>query len=249
LGVWSPHEPADALLPRIQAYLVKATREAKRATSWMNPNAQYEQAVSDFAARLLEGADQNAFLKDFTALAEFVNYFGHLNSLAQTILKLTSPGVPDIYQGTEAMSLALVDPDNRRPVDYIANARLFDELSQLSAEDARSRLATALASPYSSDAKLFVTSRLLQLRRELTARRHEERTIVVVIAKWMAQLMNMERQLPIGEVWGDTTVGAPARSPGAMRDIFTGEDLHPSGESVRVAELFKHAPFAVLVAE
>lgn len=273
LGIWSPHEATESLLARIHAYLVKATREEKRATSWMNPNEQYEQATCDFASRLLEHPEQNAFLKDFTSLAEVVTYFGHLNSLEQTILKLTSPGVPDIYQGTEAISLALVDPDNRRAVDYAAHARLFDELIALSQEDALARLATALSSPYSSDAKLFVISRLLQLRRELAelfangdyqplhvdgeqkehvlafARTHEHKAVIVVLGKWLAQLMKGERQLPIGEVWGDTSVGPPINPPGVLRDVFGGEVIAASGTSVGVAELFKHAPFAVLLAE
>jgi (1->4)-alpha-D-glucan 1-alpha-D-glucosylmutase len=254
----------------MQAYLVKATREEKRATSWMNPNTQYEQAIGEFVARLLEAADQNAFLKDFTTLAEIVSFFGHLNSLVQTILKLTSPGVPDLYQGTEAVTLALVDPDNRRPVDYEGNARLFDELLQLSAEESRSRLATALAAPYSSDAKLFVTSRLLQLRRECAAlfasgdyeplqtsgqhkehvlafgRTREQKRIVVVLAKWMARLMKAERQVPIGDGWADTGV---LGALGGMRDIFTGERVTAGGDAARAAELFKLAPFAVLVAD
>jgi len=268
LGVWSPPESAESLIERTQAYLVKATREEKRATSWMNPNTEYEEAVRGFAARLLEAAEQNAFMKDFTTLAEIVSYFGHLNSLSQVILKLTVPGVPDLYQGTEAMTLALVDPDNRRPVSYEANARLFDELMQLAAEDMRARLATALGSPYSSDAKLFVTSRLLHLRRECAelfasgdyeplqtegrhkehvlafARRHEQKRIVVVLAKWMAQLMKAERQLPIGDTWADTRV---LGSLEGMRNIFTDERVTGAGELAQAAEVFKLAPFAVLV--
>jgi (1->4)-alpha-D-glucan 1-alpha-D-glucosylmutase len=271
LGVWSPHEPSATLTERVQAYLVKATREEKRATSWMHPHAQYEQALGEFAARLLDNPEQNAFFKDFTALAEIVNYFGHLNSLVQTILKFTSPGVPDLYQGTEAMSLALVDPDNRRPVDYAAHAQLLDELAQVSPADIASRLTTALGSPYSSDAKLFVTSRLLQLRRELTelfahgdyvplqtngerkdhvlafARTYEQNTVIVVLAKWMAQLMHARLELPVGEIWGDSSVAFAAGTGESLRDIFSGTTIATAGDSLRVADVFSVAPFSVLM--
>ena len=270
LGVWSPHEPSGRLIERVQAYLVKATREEKRATSWMHPNEEYEQAVGAFVERLLEHPQQSAFHKDFTMLAEIVSYFGHLNSLAQTILKLTSPGVPDLYQGTEAMSLALVDPDNRRPVDYAANARLLDELAQVSPSDWGSRLATAVGSPYSNDAKLLVTSRLLQLRRELAAlfahgeyvplqtngalkdhvlafaRTHEGRTVVVVLAKWMAQLMKAQTQLPVADVWGDTSVAFASEAAESLRDIFTGATLAPADGVLRMVDVLRVAPFAVL---
>ena len=269
VGVWSPHELQEKLLDRVQAYLVKAAREAKRATSWRSPNQEYEDALTAFAARLLSDSEQNAFLRDFSSFAEIASFFGHLNSLVQTILKLTSPGVPDIYQGTETMSLALVDPDNRRPVDYEANARLLDELTHQSEEQARGRLQGALRSPYSSDAKLFVTWRLLQLRRELPelfahgeytplpaqgtqrehvlafARTHEDARIVVVLGKCFAALMDAEREVPTSQRWTDTTitVGAPA---GPMRDIFTGLRIDISEDPLPVAQVFEAAPFAVL---
>jgi (1->4)-alpha-D-glucan 1-alpha-D-glucosylmutase len=273
LGIWTPQEPTESVIARVQAYLVKATREAKRTTSWMNPNTEYEQATGEFAARLLEPSEQNAFLKDFASLAEIVTYFGHLNSLVQTILKLTSPGVPDIYQGTEAMSLALVDPDNRRPVDYEGNQRTLDELAQLRPQATSERLSTALGLPHSSDAKMLVTWRLLQLRRELAdvfasgsyeplavtgtqknhvlafARTHEQKTIVVVIAKWMALLMNGELRLPIGDVWGDTSVGIPSQAQ-ELLGVFTGERVRAGGDNtLRLEELFRVAPFAVIASE
>lgn len=273
LGVWSPHEPLDALLGRVQAYMVKAAREAKRATSWISPNAEYEQAIAEFLARLLDASEQNAFLKDFTALAQVVGYFGHLNSLAQTILKLTSPGVPDFYQGTEAMNLALVDPDNRRPVDYAAHARLLDELAGLPPDDSRSRLSAALSSPYSNDAKLLVTWRLLQLRRasfDLWAsgdyeplqtqgrykdhvlafvRRHATQMVVVVVAKWLAQLMQGDCRAPLGTVWDDTSVILASPRAMAVRELFSGMAMDLSDASLPVARLFEHAPFAVLIAQ
>ncbi len=105
IGVWSPAEDAAALTERLQAYAVKAAREAKRSTSWIAPNAEYEKALADFIGELLADPERSAFLKDFGALAETVAFFGHINSLALTALKITAPGIPDFYQGTELPAL------------------------------------------------------------------------------------------------------------------------------------------------
>jgi (1->4)-alpha-D-glucan 1-alpha-D-glucosylmutase len=270
VGVWSPHEPRERLIERVQAYLVKAAREAKRATSWRDPNPEYEEALTEFAARLLADSEQNAFMRDFVSFAEIAGFFGHLGSLVQLVLKLTSPGVPDIYQGMETMSLALVDPDNRRPVDYEANARLLDELAKASEVQARERLERALQSPYSSDAKLLVTWRLLQLRREhpevfarsaytplqargsykdhvlAFAREHEGTRVVVVLGKCFAALMDAQRELPIGHKWTDTTVSLDC-SAGPLRDVLTGDRFDLAEESLSLAQVFDVAPFAVLM--
>src|SRR5262249_10197425 len=122
LGAW----PAAPLTPaglgefreRIAAYMQKATKEAKVHTSWVNPNEEYDAAVTQFVARLLPDAEGDPFLTELLGLQRRLAYFGYFNSLAQVLLKLTSPGVPDVYQGTEVWDFSLVDPDNRRPVDH-----------------------------------------------------------------------------------------------------------------------------------
>jgi (1->4)-alpha-D-glucan 1-alpha-D-glucosylmutase len=272
VGVWSPEEPGETLLARLQAYLIKAAREAKRATSWMNPNADYEEAISTFAARLFENPDQNAFLRDFAAFAATTTYFGHLNSLAQTVLKLTSPGVPDTYQGTEVVSLALVDPDNRRPVDYEKSARMLQEIIDSCQEGSgASMLASEFTNPHSGRAKLFVTWRLLQLRRQFAevfargdyeplqvsgackdhvlafSRTAGETTIVVMLAKWLAQLMNGELALPAGAVWADTLVGLSRESVSQWHECLTGEVIAAEPGGLRVSAAFKSLPVAVVV--
>ena len=271
VGVWSPQESTESLLARLQAYLVKAAREAKRATSWMNPNADYEAALGAFAERLLENPEQNAFLRDMAAFAATTTYFGHLNSLVQTALKLTSPGVPDTYQGTELVSLALVDPDNRRAVDYAERARMLEALERTHAEHPNlDALGSAFASPLDGAAKLYVTWRLLQLRREHSelfaqgnyeplqvsgaqkdhvlafSRTHGTTTIVVVLARCMAQLLGGEQGLPVGQVWTDTTAALPREVSGSMRDVLTGSEIE-AGTSLRLSDAFKHLPIAVWV--
>jgi (1->4)-alpha-D-glucan 1-alpha-D-glucosylmutase len=271
IGVWSDDEPHATLLERLQAYMTKATREAKRATSWMNPSAEYEDATAAFAARLFENPEQNAFLRDFSTFAATTAFFGRLNSLAQTVLKLTSPGIPDTYQGTETLSFALVDPDNRRPVNYDGLTQTLDAIANATNADPAAAFAASMAANTPGNtAKLLVTWRLLQLRRELPelfahgdyepltvsgackdhvlafARTHGESSIVVVIGKWLGQLMKGEQSVPTGELWQDTLV---ALSDGSRwRECLTGSVLGPARE-VRVGEMFTVAPVAVLVRE
>ncbi|MEI9898437.1 MAG: hypothetical protein WDN28_32410 [Chthoniobacter sp.] len=122
LGSW-PLEPLDehtrpVYVQRIQDYMVKALHEAKVNSSWIEPNEAWDKAVCDFVAKILEPGPSNRFLPTFTPFAERLATAGMVNSLAQTALKLTVPGMPDFYQGSELWDLSLVDPDNRRPVDY-----------------------------------------------------------------------------------------------------------------------------------
>ena len=110
--------PAPDYIERIQAYMTKALKEAKINTSWIQPNEEWDAAMHDFVARILDSSSRNKFLPIFLPAAKEIIRLGAINSLTQTLLKLTSPGVPDIYQGTEIWDYSLVDPDNRRPVDY-----------------------------------------------------------------------------------------------------------------------------------
>jgi (1->4)-alpha-D-glucan 1-alpha-D-glucosylmutase len=260
IGTWTG-EPDATYIKRIQAYMIKAARESKAATSWMNPNADYERALSDFVAALLARTATNAFVKDFTALAERVSFFGSLNSLSQTALKLTCPGVPDFYQGTELPNFSLVDPDNRRPVDYEAIQRALDE--------------SLRASPpmvEAASAKLFLIHKLLDLRRRIPDlfacgayepvrvtgqyaehvcafwRTHEANACLVVVPRWMATLTKGEKKLPLGnEVWGDTVLEIePTQLEGSFTDVLTGRELRLSS-SVRVGEVLERFPVAVLL--
>ncbi len=134
-GTWPLHEMSDAALAdyrqRIGCYLLKAVREAKEQSSWININDEYEAALSAFVDGLLAPGANNLFLADFGPAARRLAHFGLLNGLAQTLVRLTSPGVPDIYQGDELWQFNLVDPDNRRPVDFAWRERWLAELREL----------------------------------------------------------------------------------------------------------------------
>src|SRR5204863_6178431 len=121
--------PAPDYIERIQAYMAKALKEAKLNTSWIQPNEEWDAAMHDFVARILDSSSRNKFLPIFLPAAKEIIRLGAINSLTQTLLKLTSPGVPDIYQGTEIWDYSLVDPDNRRPVDYELRRQMLKSLS------------------------------------------------------------------------------------------------------------------------
>ena len=134
LGAW-PVEPYgageyDRFVQRIQAYLLKSLHEAKVHTSWINPNTPYDEGIQAFIGRILNAETGRHFLEDLRPFQQRLSHFGMLNSLAQTLLKITAPGVPDLYQGTELWDFTLVDPDNRCPVDYGKRERMLKELKE-----------------------------------------------------------------------------------------------------------------------
>jgi (1->4)-alpha-D-glucan 1-alpha-D-glucosylmutase len=265
-GLWSPELPTESLIERLQAYMAKAGREAKRSTSWINPNADYEAAVSDFIAQLLNKPERNAFLRDFTSFVGTIAFFGRLNSLVTTVLKITSPGVPDFYQGTELPAFTLVDPDNRAPVDFDGAAAQLESLSTVS--DVRSLFDESDG----AREKLYVTAKLLQFRADNAAlfalgsyhplqvegekkdhvfafvRTHEDRSCVVIVPRWSARLMDGEMRLPVGDVWGDTKILLGDVVGGALHDVLTLQSAPapPEAGALRLADVFSAFPLAVL---
>jgi (1->4)-alpha-D-glucan 1-alpha-D-glucosylmutase len=161
LGAWAPGEPDRKLIERLQAFLIKSAREGKEQTSWLDPDDRYEAGLKQYIVDLLDRDRSGPFIASFSAFAQRVALMGALNSLTQITLKATMPGVPDFYQGTEFWDLSLVDPDNRRPVDFAARARALQSLSG-------SIDWTALATGWPDGRiKLALTARLLAIRREL----------------------------------------------------------------------------------
>ena len=252
VGVWpSEPSPTDAawniFRERIERYMLKAIREAKQNTSWINRNAEYESAVSSFVNKLLDRETENRFLNDFIPFQQQVARIGMWNSLSQTLLKLTSPGVPDIYQGNELLDFSLVDPDNRRPVDYEHRREVFKTLRTFSDSDSTCA-SKLLENPDDGSLKLYVTWKSLRLRQQhpdlfqngeyvpLTiegtkanhlvafARRSENRTILVVVPRLVAGLLDNNPVPPIGSrIWEDTHVLIPFCSCSASyRNVFTG---------------------------
>ena len=260
---------------RIGDYMLKAAREAKRHTSWISPDERYEHALVEFTRALLAASPNNAFFADLHEQARFFRWFGALDSLAATVLRYTSPGLPDLYQGDELFDFSLVDPDSRRPVDYRMRERLLDELAQSEAREGLARLAAGLAAdPCDPRAKLFLIRRLLAERARdpglfrdgdyraqetsgahahrviAFARRDRDRLMVVVVGRMFAGLLGSPGRLPVGEVWGDTAVQLrEAGAPGGFVDALTGAALTAGDGRLLVGDLLRAFPAAVLIAE
>jgi (1->4)-alpha-D-glucan 1-alpha-D-glucosylmutase len=168
-GVWPPGADAASaeLVERLQAYMLKAVKESKQHSSWINPNEPYEEAVSAFVRTVLTGAGGARFLPSFVPFAARVARSGLVNSLSQVALKIASPGVPDFYQGSERWDLTLVDPDNRHPVDFEARARSLADAETVLAlpADRRGReIARLLREWADGTIKQLVTKAALALR-------------------------------------------------------------------------------------
>lgn len=173
IGVWNEEVPGTPefaqFRSRVARYMEKATREAKVHTSWVNPNEEYDTAMQQFVERVLDDSGRNNFLKDAAAFRRHIAFFGRLNSLAQTLIKLTAPGVPDIYQGADLWDYSLVDPDNRRPVDYQLRAWLLSQLKRrvLQADGNLVPLARELLDDsLDGRVKLYLIFRTLNFRRD-----------------------------------------------------------------------------------
>jgi (1->4)-alpha-D-glucan 1-alpha-D-glucosylmutase len=264
-GAWPPGlalEDSDglhSLAKRVEAYMIKAVRERKLETSWSNPHADYEAALQRYVRAVLDGSRPNPFLTEFHAFVSRVSRHGAITALAQLVLKLTVPGVPDIYQGGELWDFSLVDPDNRRPVDWGTRRALLETVAGAQPRD--------LASDWQDGReKLFITHRLLALRRAhprlfdegdyrpvevagdrsghlcALARSHDGVSLVAAVPRLTHQLYRGGE----GADWGESEIVLPPG--GTWRDVFTGRRLDQQ-DRVAAAELFSEFPVSVLIGE
>jgi (1->4)-alpha-D-glucan 1-alpha-D-glucosylmutase len=260
VGVW-PTTPMDdaarrQLLDRLVAYMRKALREAKVNTSWMNTSAAYEDLVAGFVEHLLLAGEAAWFRAELDAFVQSIATAGFANGLSQTLLKITLPGVPDFYQGTELWDFNLVDPDNRRAVDFAARQARLGELERRFAADPAALAADVAARWPDPDVKLLVAWRALELRQRLPhvfsfggytplsvegrlaahafafARCHEGQWALVVVPRLVQRLREAhrapERPGVLGVDWGDAAVVLPPEAPAVWRNEFTGETIHAS---------------------
>jgi (1->4)-alpha-D-glucan 1-alpha-D-glucosylmutase len=256
VGAW-PSKPLTeesdwtAFSERIESYMLKAIREAKRSTSWVNRNTEYEDAVLTFVRALLNPGVQNRFLNDFMPFQRRVARIGIWNSLSQTLLKLTCPGVPDIYQGSDLWDFSLVDPDNRRPVDYTGRQQAFANIAKLD-DLSKAPLAVPLENPDDGRLKMYVIWKTLCLRQQMPdvfelgeytpvaaqgvksdhvlafIRKFEQTSLLIVVPRLIAGLLNEADSAPIGpKIWEDTRlVLPPCGGSKVYRNAFTGRTLN-----------------------
>ncbi|QBI18211.1 malto-oligosyltrehalose synthase [Egibacter rhizosphaerae] len=265
LGVWplDGRWPNDELRARVVDYLVKAGREAATHTSWHEPGHAYEERLGSFVAWLLDPDHGPTFAHELSAFAHEVAEIAIVSGLAQTLLRATSPGVPDTYQGTELWGDDLVDPDNRRPTDF---ARRRDMLPGLDRADP----AELFAARRDGRVKAYVLREALRLRARRPAAfgsqagyqplpaRGERADHVVAFARSApdgagavavaprlpGRIMAEAGHPPVGEAWGDTRVTFPALDPGSWRDVYTGR--HHQGPIADLREVCAVLPVALL---
>ncbi len=257
IGAWpEPGEDGKETPPladRIWEYVLKSIREAKTYTNWVNPNKEYEEAIQKYIYAILSPEEENNFLKDFLPFQEKVSYFGKLNSLSALVLKVASPGVTDTYQGTELWSYCLVDPDNRRPVDFELRKNLLhgfhkgsllkpfekDSLRDLTGEKSGGIKLLVLAKGLilrKAHPELFLDGNYIPLKVEgekgkngvAFMREKDGQCVLVIAGRFFTELILEPGQPPLGEtVWKDTKVVLPKdfRLKGKLKDIFTGKEV------------------------
>ncbi|MFL6301500.1 MAG: malto-oligosyltrehalose synthase [Terriglobales bacterium] len=282
VGSW-PWELNDTnrgeYVARIQQYMTKGVHEAKVNLSWVNQNPEYIEALTGFIDSVLQPKSANGrvnpFVQDIQAFVPGIAFFGAINSLTQTLLKLTAPGVPDVYQGAELWDFSLVDPDNRRPVDFARRKKLLEELQTRAATGDLASLAAELtANPQDGRIKLWTTMGALGARRthaELFRSgdylpvygrgkgrehvagfaRYNPRTLEAAISlapRFAFTLMRGEPKMPLGDVWGDTEIALPPGIEGEFVNLLTGEVVRTtSSRSLLCREVFASFPVALLL--
>ena len=275
VGAWpwrmDTEDDQEEFLGRMQQYMTKALSEAKVNLSWTNPNPEYVEAVHAFLRSLLLPDEQgrpSRFAETLGEMLPAVQLFGAVNSLAQMVLKIASPGVPDFYQGTELWDLSLVDPDNRRPVDYALRAKLLNELQEEA--ERQGPLAVCrdlLRSLPDGRVKLWTVHRALGLRNRMAelfrrgnyvpveaTKDHAEHvlaftrvsTILAVVPRLAYTLMDGRERVPLGAAWGRGEVMVPQMAGATLENTFTGElvRVEPDGR-LALREVFAEFPVAL----
>ncbi|HKW11050.1 MAG TPA: malto-oligosyltrehalose synthase [Gemmatimonadaceae bacterium] len=274
IGIWPTPRPGrraddlpdrawfDSARTRLEQYMLKAVREAKTRTSWTDPDEAYETALRQFLTAVLAGGDDEPFLTDVARFVSRIAALGNWNALARVVLQMTAPGVPDTYQGDELWNFALVDPDNRRPVDYgrrgeLLEGGVLESLRELHPSDERF--------------KLGILQRLLNIRRNRAAlfgggsysplevrgafaehliafaRSTAESHAIVVAPRLLAPLVGHDGTI---SDWGDTEIVLPKATPrGSFRELFSGAEVRLSDDnaSLSASSVLKEMPLAVLL--
>jgi (1->4)-alpha-D-glucan 1-alpha-D-glucosylmutase len=263
---------------RLKQYAFKALSEAKVNLSWINPDPEYIKAVHSFITTIVmpgPRGKESPFVASLSTLLPQLQLFGALNSLAQVVFKTAVPGIPDFYQGNELWELTLVDPDNRRPVDFHQRAGYLNALQALSErEGAGAVCRDVLANLADGRAKLWTTHRALQLRQQEHAifRRGEylalevagdhqenviaflrrdpvsERSVLTVLPRFACTLMRGKLELPLGEAWGKDQLRIPVPPGTRYTNVFTGESVTVTEQqTLALGAIFDIYPVALLV--
>jgi (1->4)-alpha-D-glucan 1-alpha-D-glucosylmutase len=271
---WHRQPPADiapAFVARLTAYMEKAIKEAKRHTSWITPNAEYESGVGRFIERSLTERAAPGFFESFVPFAERVAVAGMVNSLAQLVLKIASPGVADFYQGVELWDQSLVDPDNRRPVDFAHRRQLLEKLEPSLAAPHSTAVRDMIDNWPDGRIKLYISTIGMRLRRSrprlfidgeyhalavegaaadhvIAFERTHDGDTMIAIAPRLTAALGPAAGVPLGSIWGDTSLHRGGDATRIFRNLFSGARLS-AGATLRVSEALQDCPVALLWAE
>jgi len=273
VGAWPlKDEGISEFRKRLKAYMIKASREAKVFTNWLQPNKEYEEALLRFVDYVLEHRKENEFLASFKDFQKKIAYYGALNSLSQVLLKITSPGVPDFYQGTELWDFSLVDPDNRRPVDFKTRVKVLDELTQQEVQGQEPLTRQVLNSWQDGRVKLYVIYKALNVRKSCSdlfqdgeyiplqvvghrqehvcafARRKGGSCALVVIPRLLTKVVRVG-VIPAGQkIWGEDLLLLPDGVPEYWLNSFTGDKTKASGmaNGLKLCDILRIFPVALL---
>lgn len=278
IGIWSEQDDKNTLIERLEAYILKAVREAKIHTSWTNINSKYEQVVFAFIRKILNYSHLHPFWKEFLPLQKSIAAAGYLNSISQCVLKLSSPGVPDIFQGNEIFRFNLVDPDNRQPVDYSLTMSLLEKIQpalDFNPEIDKAKIFHNTLMPFDSGAlKLFYTCTTLNFRHknsdlfrlgkyiplEVTgkksenivafARLHNNQAIITVVPRLVYDLVSKDNHLQIDdEKLGNTSIIIPEEIMDFdWKDIYTKQNKTVEDGKILVSEILNILPASILSA-
>lgn len=264
-------DATENYLRRIKHYLVKSMREAKEHSSWTRPDADYESAAYTFIENILN--PENEFYYDFISFQKKIAFYGVFNSLSQTLIKMTSPGIPDFYQGTELWDLFLVDPDNRQPVDYNLRKEFLNEIikkdKELNTSDRISFLQSLLTNPSDARIKLYIIYKSLQVRNDnlkiydegnfipletggkfkdnliAYSRNFADNFIITLAPRFLTDLVE-ENRLPVGiDIWNDTYIKLNKINSSSLKNNLTGE-VFEKKDKILIGEIFKNFPYGLL---
>jgi (1->4)-alpha-D-glucan 1-alpha-D-glucosylmutase len=270
-------EDRSEFLERIKQYCGKALNEAKVNLSWTNPNPNYLEAVNNFLTAILlpQGrVRETRFAETLKAFLPPVQLFGAINSLSQVVLKIASPGVPDFYQGTDLWDLSLVDPDNRRPVDYIRRTQSLEALRELhKREGAAAVCSEVLRTLADGRIKLWTMHRALITRRALHPlfrhgeyvplhietenqqnaiaflRQNEDtkQSVLVAVPRFAYSLMRGKTQFPLADAWGEALLSLPDHVSRSFVNVFTEKKMHADEKGqLKLHDIFADYPVAML---
>ncbi len=268
VGAWPLDGPPDEeFVTRVQQYMRKAAREAKRETDWLEPDEAYERALLALVERVLTSSELATVRKELQAFVERIALHGAINALAQVVLKCAAPGVPDTYQGTARWRFDLVDPDNRRPVDYDELAAFISQLESIVAQPDAVTVSRLRDDWRDGRIKLYVHMALLHARRRCNAfegsheplavsgaraanllafrRAGDDAAVIAIVPRWPRQLAPAH-SWPTGAAWGDTTIET---GPGRWRNVLDGARHTARDGRVRLADALAVLPVALLEME